>query len=155
MKKLLYFTFALCFFTTLASAQKVTEKDLQGKWKLTYFIANGVTFDIVKEKVTISDEAKSMMSADIFQQLQNHPSEAIEPFKAAYADFDKGKLKQIMGADVTECVYTIIEKDGQQFVHVTYADGASDDTGIVIKDKQLYLTITGNGDDAQMIYSKQ
>jgi hypothetical protein len=155
MKKLFYLSLALCFFTALTSAQKVTQKDLQGKWKLTYFKADGLEFDIVKEKITISDEAKDVLPPEMLQQLQGNSTDALAPFKEAYAVFLGDKLQQILGPEVKECAYTITEKDGQQFIHATFEDGATDDTAVAIKDKQLYLTISGDGDDAEMIYSKE
>lgn len=154
MKKLLYLSLAFCLLTTLASAQKITEKDLQGKWKLASFTADGITFDIEKGAVTISEEAKAGLPPEALAQLKANMDAAIEPFKQAFVIFEGNKVKQTMGTESNEGTFTVIEKDKQQYLHATYGE-ITDDAGVIIKDKRLHLTITGDGDDAQMIYTKQ
>lgn len=154
MKKLLYLSFAFCLLSTIAFAQKITEKDLQGKWKLASFTAQGITFDIEKGVVTISEEAKAGLPPEAMAQLKDNMDAALEPFKQAFVLFEGNKVKQTMGMDSNEGTFTVIEKDKQQYIHATYSD-ITDDAAVLIKDKRLHLTITGDGDDAQMIYTKQ
>lgn len=149
MKKLFYLSFAFCLLSTLAFAQKITEKDLQGKWKLTYFTADGITFDVEKDLLTISDEAKETIPPNAIAQLK----ESLEPFKEAFAIFEGNKVTQTMSTESNTGTFTIVEKDKQQYLRATY-NGVADDAGVAIKDKKLHLTITGDGDDAVMIYSK-
>lgn len=154
MKKLIYLSVAFCFLTTLACAQKITEKDLQGKWKLASFNAQGVTFDVEKGAINISDEAKQMLPPEALEQLKGSADAALESFKMAYVIFDANKVTQTMGPESNEGTFTIIEKDKEQYLHATYGD-MTDDAGIAIKDKRLHITITGDGDDAVMIYTKE
>lgn len=155
MKKLLFLSFALCLFTTVASAQKITEKDLQGKWKLDYFNADGVIFDVVKGKVTISEETKKQMPPETVEQMENNPEAVIEPFKSAYVVFNNNNFEQTMGSDSSGGIYTLVEKDKQTFMNIAFQDGITDSSTLLIKDNKLHITITGEGDNILMIYSRE
>ena len=154
MKKLLILSFALCLFTTLASAQKITQKDLQGKWKLDYFNADGVVFDVVKGTVNISEETKKLMPPETVTQMESNPEAVLEPFKTAYVVFNANNFEQGMGSDVSGGTYTLEEKDKQTFMNILFGDGVTDTSTIAFKDNKLHITITGEGDNILMIYSK-
>lgn len=155
MKKLIYVCLAMCFFTTIASAQKLTQKDLQGTWKMTAFNAGGLNVDVITEKVTLSPEVEAQMTPETKQQMQAGMQQAMEVFKASFAYVEGNNLRQTMGGQEQKGTFTIKDQDGKQYLVLTQPEGITEDILVSMKDKKLYLSQGAGDDAAQFVYAKQ
>lgn len=152
MKKLFYLSLALCFFTTLASAQKVTQKDLQGVWALQGLESEGIYFDLVKEDVIIPDEIKGLVSADDEAQMRM----AIPVLKDSFMKITDNKIEMNMGPDGDHGVFTLATKDNKNMMTVTMSDGVPDDSEVFFKDKLLHIINYVDGQkESELIYVKK
>ena len=155
MKKLVYLCVAICF-STLATAQKVTQADLQGTWKMISFAGGGVNVDVLAEKFTVDPEIEKQLTAETKQQMELGMLQAMEMFKESYAVIDGANLKQSMGPQEQKGTFTMKEQDGKQFLVLTVAGApATEDLGVSIVDKKLHITQGAPGDAATFIYVKQ
>ena len=154
MKKLIYMCLALCVFTTIASAQKLTQNDLQGTWKMTSFSSEGIHVDVPTEKVTMSKELESQLTAEMKQQIELSVLQSMEALKESFAYFNGNSIRQTMGPQEQAGTFTMKEADGKQFLALTLADGTTEDIAIVMKDKSLHL-LQGGADGAEFVYVKQ
>ena len=156
MKNLIYMCLAICMFTSIATAQKVTQKDLQGTWKMTSFIAGGLIVDVPTEKISLKPEVESQLTPEQKKQFNDEMSLAMEMFKESYAYIEGNTIKQTMGGQEQKGTFTIKDKDGKQYLVLTEnAEGPSEDMLVSIKDKKLYLTQGQESEKAEFVYIKQ
>ena len=156
MKNLIYLCLAICMFTSIAAAQKVTEKDLQGTWKMTNFVAGGLIVDVPANTVTLQPELASQLTPEQKKQFDEGTSLAMEMFKESYAYIEGKTIKQTMGGKEQAGTFTIKEQDGNQYLVLTENEGSpSEDILVSIKDKKLYLTQGSADDKAEFVYVKQ
>jgi hypothetical protein len=154
MKKLLYL-FVACCLTTVASAQKLTDKDIQGTWKLSSFDAGQLKVDIATEKITLSPEIEAQMTPESKQQMEAGMAQAMEMFKESYAYVEGKNLRQTMGPQEQKGTFEIAFKDNKNVLTLTQADGTKEDITIAMVDKKLVLTQTEGGSAAIFTYTKQ
>lgn len=154
MKKLVYLCMAICF-STIATAQKVTEKELQGTWKMTALTTQGVHLDIATKKVTIPDEMKSQLPPETVQQIQTNMQQAAEPLSKAFMYVEKNNIRQVMGPQEEKGTFTISDKDSKQYLVTTLADGRASEGEVALKDNKLHVTQTDGTQVANFIYEKQ
>ena len=155
MKKLIYLCFAMCFFTLVSTAQKFTQQDLQGTWKLTSFSGGGMTIDVVKGKFDLSPELLSQLSESDKMQMDLGMAQAMEMFKESYAEFTGNSLKQNMGPAEHSGTFTLKEEGGKQFLVFTDTAGVTEDLGVSIKDKSLHLLQGTGAETAELVFIKQ
>ncbi|MNK01422.1 hypothetical protein D3C87_192210 [compost metagenome] len=153
MKKVLYL-FVACCISTVVSAQKITEKDLQGTWKLAAFNAGGIYLDMSTGLASISDELKSQLTPDEVTELNESMKQGIEPLKTSSISFTGTTVKQSIGGQIKNGTYAIKDINGEQHILSTYADGTTSDTAISIKDKKLYISKSEQGQTAELIFNK-
>jgi hypothetical protein len=154
MKKLMFMCIGVCLFTTMAFAQKLTQKDLQGTWKMTAFSSEGISVDVTTEKFTLSKELEAQATPEIKQQIELGILQAMEALKESYAYFDGNNLRQTMGPQEQKGTYTLKEADGKQLLTIALPDGTSEEIVIAMKDKHLYM-VQGGADGAEFVYIKQ
>jgi hypothetical protein len=153
MKKLLY-VFVACCFATMASAQTVTEKDLQGNWKMASFFTSGITLDIATSAVTISEELKSQITPDIEEQINTGMQAAAAQLKDSSLTINGKNLSQKIAGTEKKGTYVLKDLEGKQYIAITYDDGTSNEVSVTIKDKQLHITRSENGQEAEFIYTR-
>jgi len=153
MKKLIYLFFALSVCAA-ASAQKITDKDLQGNWKLIGLSTNGVYLDVTTGTVTIPDDLKAQLTPDITTQINDAMTQAAAQLKNSTASFTGNALKQNMGGKEKNGTYTLKEVEGGQVMTTTWSDATTSETGISIKEKKLSVLRTGQGQTAEFIFIK-
>lgn len=156
MKNLIYMCFAIFMFTSIATAQKVTEKDLQGTWKMTNFTAGGIIVDVPLNKISLQPEVESQLTPEQKKQFNDEMSLAMEMFKDSYAYIDGANLRQTMGGQEQKGTFTLKELNGKQYIVLNNGEGApSEDIMVTIKDKKLYLTQGAENEKAEFVYIKQ
>jgi len=153
MKKLIYLFVALSVCAA-ASAQKITDKDLQGNWKLIGLSTNGVYLDVTTGTVTIPDDLKAQLTPDITTQINDAMTQAAAQLKTSTASFTGNALKQNMGGKEKNGTYTLKEVEGGQVMTTTWSDATTSETGISIKEKKLSVLRTGQGQTAEFIFIK-
>jgi len=153
MKKLIYLFVALSV-CAVASAQKITDKDLQGNWKLIGLSTNGVYLDVTTGTVTIPDDLKAQLTPDITTQINDAMTQAAAQLKNSTASFTGNALKQNMGGKEKNGTYTLKEVEGGQVMTTTWSDATTSETGISIKEKKLSVLRSGQGQTAEFIFIK-
>jgi hypothetical protein len=152
MKKI-YLLFALIAFVTASSAQKVTEANLMGKWKLCSLSMFGVDMDIDTGKITISDESlktykwsREEMEASLEEKLTNE-------LKDDYILFENNLVIKYMIFDQAEeetKKYVLRESGDKQYLKFI-----DDEEGVVFfKDSKLHYIISKEGVDAVFVFKK-
>ena len=154
MKKLIYLCLAFCVFTTIASAQKIKQTDLQGTWKMTSFSSEGIHVDVPTEKMTMSKELEGQLTTEMKQQIELSVLQSMDALKDSFAYFDGNNIRQTMGPQEQKGTFTMKEADGKQFLALTLPDGTTEDIAIEMKDKHLHL-LQGGPDGAEFVYLKQ
>jgi hypothetical protein len=154
MKKI----FLLCLFVFIsaaASAQKVTEKDLQGNWKMTAFNAGGINVDVATEKITLSKEMEGKVTPQQQQQMQAQMAQAMTIFKTSSVSVAGNSFNQTMGQQQQKGTFTLKEKEGKQYLMLTQENGTVEELNVAISGKMLHI---GQGDatkGATFVYIKQ
>lgn len=150
----MYLLVAFCL-TTVASAQKLTEKDIQGTWKMVSLDAPQMKIDVATEKIVLSPEMEAQMTPEMKQQMEAGMAEAFEVFKESYAYVEGKNLRQAMGPEERKGTFVIAQKDGKNVMTFTTADGTSEEIIVALADKKLSLTLSGGGESATFTYVKQ
>lgn len=155
MRKLLYLFVAVCISAT-ASAQKLTEKDLQGSWNLAAVEASGMVIDVAKEKVTLPPETEAMLTEEQKAEMNAGMAQAMEMFRESHAKFEGKNFTQNMGPEeIGKGTYTITQKDGKNIMTLTEAIGTPKEITISITDKKLRMEATEGGAVVAFVYTKQ
>gem|GEM_PF-1756549 len=154
MKKILYL-FTACCIATLAQAQTLTEKDLQGNWAIHSFHASGIIVDAVTGEVSFSDEIKSQLTPELEQQIKGQMAGASEALKGGTINIDGNNLTRTISGTSKKGTYALKETDGKQSIVITYDDGTSNEVGIAKVDNMLSVTAAQNGQQAEFRYTKQ
>lgn len=141
-----------CFIAFTATAQKATEKDLQGKWKMVSFAADDVSIDIVAGKYTLSPEMSKNLTAEQKEEMDLSMQMGIEMLKEAYATFEGTTFNQFMGPENQKG--TLIMKEGSPYVSIN-DNGQVVDLAAAIIDKKLHLTKTSADENVHLIYVRQ
>jgi len=155
MKKLIALCFTMCFFTAIGTAQKLTQKDLQGTWKMERFSANGIVIDLWAATITLSPELEKQLTAEQKKDIQSGMAQVMEVFKESYAYVDGNNLRQTMGPQEQKGTFTVKDQDGKQFLAFTSEAGVAEDMAVSIKDKKLYISQGTGAEAAEFIYTKQ
>lgn len=156
MKKLIIMCLAICMFTSIATAQKVTEKDLQGTWKMTSFIGGGLIVDVPLNNISLKPEVESQLTPEQKKQFNDERELAMEMFKESYAYIDGNSIRQTMGGKEQKGSFTLKEQDGKQYLVLTESEGsATENIEVSMKDKKLYLTQGAENEKAEFVYVKQ
>ncbi|MDV6168790.1 hypothetical protein R1T16_10160 [Flavobacterium sp. DG1-102-2] len=153
MKKLIYLFVALCAFTA-ASAQKISDKDLQGNWKLTSVNMSGITIDLVTGAVVIPEEQKAQLTPDVAAQLDAGMKQAAEQLKNSSASFTGNTVKQNMAGKEKTGTYTLKEEGTNQIMSATWSDASTSDTTVWIKEKKLHISKSGQGQTLELVFVK-
>lgn len=153
MKKLI-FLMALCLITVSAIAQKISDKDLQGSWKLSGFNHNGVNVDVATGAVKIPEDMKSQLSPEMMSQIDDSVKEVLEPLRASNVTFTGNNVMQNMGGQEKNGTYTIKDKDGHQVMTTSWSDTTTSETTVWMKNQQLYIFRYEQGQSAEFVFTK-
>ncbi len=153
MKKLIYL-FVACCICSVASAQKVSEKDLQGSWKLAAFNASGIYLDLATGLVTVSEELKSQLTPDIMEQINEGMKQATEQLKNSTTVFSGNTVEQKIGGKEKKGTYTLKDEAGMQTLTATWGDATTSEMVVFVKDNQLHLSKSEQGQSAELIFNK-
>lgn len=134
--------------------QKITVKELEGTWKMTGFVTQGIGFDLHSQEVILSPEMKAQLNEETIAGIKESMKQAVEPMKGSYVTFTGNTLKLVVGPESEGGSFTMTEKDGKQILKVKGADGTVDDVPIVYKDKKLYMSLGDEGQTADFIFMK-
>jgi hypothetical protein len=153
MKKLIYL-FAVYCISISAFAQKITDKDLQGSWKLTGFNQNGITLDVTTGAVAVSEEMKAQLSPEMMSQIDESVKQVLEPLRASSVNITGNNIIQNMGGQERNGTYTLKESDGRLVMITAWSDKTTSETTVWIKDKQLYIFKYEQGQSAEFVFNK-
>lgn len=154
MKKFIYLLAICLIMSVSAIAQKITDKDLQGSWKLTGFNQNGITLDLATGTVTVSEEMKAQLSPEMMGQIDESVKQVLEPLRASNVTFTGQSIMQNMGGQEKSGTYTIKESDGRQIMTTLWTDNTNSETTVWIKDQQLYIFRYEQGQSAEFVFTK-
>lgn len=153
MKKLIYL-FVACCISTVATAQKVTEKNLQGTWNIAVFDAGGIYINMATDAITLSEELKSQLTPDMMTELDKNMKEGLPILKLSNITFTGNTIKQNIAGEEKSGTFIIKDLDGKQHIVYTYTDGTTSDTIIAIKDKKLHLSKVDQDGSLELIFNK-
>lgn len=154
MKKIIYLCLAAFLFSTIAFAQTIKAKELEGSWKMTGFSTQGIGFDLQTQEVTVSPEMKAQLSPEAMAGIKEGMKQAVEPMKSSYVNFTGNNIKLVVGPETETGSFTLAEKSGKQVITVKNADGTTEDIPLVYKDKKLYMSLGDEGQKAEFIFMK-
>jgi hypothetical protein len=154
MKKLfLFMTFSVVL---AAQAQEVTEKSLEGNWKICAFDVNGIYWDFKTDAVrlpaeyaNLGESQKEALIADIKTGLTDHKNGTFI-IKGNY-------LEQNMAGQEASGSYTIEKKDGKDYLRIVNDDAAktTDIVQVTLKDGKMQITVAdAMGGTSTLIYCK-
>jgi hypothetical protein len=152
--KKLVFLFIACNFTITAFAQKLTQKDIQGTWKLAGFSVEGIYLDVAKEDVTFSKELEAKYPEVAREQIKLGMLENIEGFQSARTYIEGNNIRQTMGGEEDKGTFTITTKGADQFIAISNPEGATDEVKSFFKDKQLHMIQKDEEQEVEFIYIK-
>jgi hypothetical protein len=153
MKKLIYLL-AVCCISLSALAQKITDKDLQGNWKLTGYNQNGITVDVLTGAITVSEEMKAQTSPEMMGQIDESIKESLEALRVSNVTFTGNTIKQNRGGREQNGTYTLKHSDGRLVMITAWSDQTTSETTVWIKDTQLYIFKYEQGQSAEFVYNK-
>lgn len=153
MKKIIYL-FVACCISTLATGQKVTEKDLQGTWNLAAFNTNGLHIDVATGTVTVSEELKSQFTPEMMTEINDSVKEGVAALKSSNVVFTGKNTKQDIAGQIKSGTFEIKEINGEQYIITTYPDKTTSETAVAIKDKKLYISKSEQGQTGELIFNK-
>lgn len=153
--KRIFIVLITCLLTTAASAQEITERDLQGDWKLAAFSTEGMYLDMISGAVILSDELKSELTPNLLKQLNDNMKQGIEVLKSSSMIFRDNSVKQNKLENEKNGTFIIKEINTKQHVLITFNDGSTYTPEIVIKNQQLYLTEIEQGEMVHYVFGKK
>lgn len=133
-------------------AQKATEKELQGNWKLVTYVVEGASLDIQTGKVTLG-KAESQLQAALGVKLKSDMEAYAEGLRQSSLEISGNNFNQVVVDIVRNGPFVITEKNGQQFISAKFDDGSSDNIPFKFVDGKLYLLHSKS--PKQYIYEKQ
>jgi len=138
--KPIFLFLAGCFLTLSANAQKLTPKDIMGTWKFIEVEMHGCTVDLIKQKVTFSEQWKSGMSDSDLMQAEKDMLEQTSAYAAMTLEItDKSMLYKVNGKAEKDNSYGLRYADDKNFLT---GDAASDtDTILSLKDGLLHMNV--------------
>ncbi|MHA3787636.1 hypothetical protein ACX0HA_05435 [Flavobacterium hauense] len=154
MRKLIYLLAIFLISISTSAQKKITDKDLQGNWKLAGYNQNGVTLDVNTGTVTISQEMKNQISPDMMSQIDESVKQILEPLRASKVTFSGNSIEQNMGGQERNGTYSIKDKDGHQIMTTSWSDSTTTETTVWIKDTQLYIFKYEQGQSAEFVFTK-
>jgi len=142
----------VCFVMAVSAfAQKISEKDLLGKWEISFVNIEGTTIDFETGTITIAPgaaEAEGITEAD----LKSRITTAMGTKADSFVLFSEGSqlLISIRGQEDVKGQYTITERGGQPFITHGGIEYRAD-----LKDGKLNLTMpAGEGVEVAMRFKK-
>jgi hypothetical protein len=133
-------------------AQKLTEKDLQGNWKLITYAVSGASLDVETGKVTLSEADGSPLMAAMGIKLKTDMEAYAEGLRVSSLEIIGNTFNQVIVDIARNGSFTITEKGDQQFIAAKFDDGSSDNIPFKIIDGKLYLLSSQS--PKQYVYSK-
>lgn len=144
---------AICLFTLVASAQKVTTANLTGTWKMQGLEMMGNKVDLVAQTVTFSEEWKKENPGVDPAAAELAMMEQVASFSEM--EFTFSDVKMGIGMDGTvmeEMDYKIIDRDGKQYIETP--DDPSDSPEISLKDGVLSMHVDTDDGKVTMMFKK-
>lgn len=138
--KSLFLFLAACSLTLSAQAQQLTPKDITGSWKFIEVEMHGCTVDLVKQKVTFSEQWKSGMSDSDLIQAEKNMLEQTAAYQAMTLEItEKSMLYKVKGKTEMDNGYGLKYEGGKNFLT---GEAANDtDTTISLHKGLLHMDI--------------
>lgn len=152
MKKII-FAFVTCTLTMLASAQKITDKDLQGSWKLTTLMTTGITLDVASGKISYSKETEITTPPTTLETIKDNIKQYGESLKDTSINISGNDIAQTMGGKTKTGTFTIKNHEKIQTLATKYNDGTTNEVPVKIINGQLH--VTNHKNKQELIYSRE
>jgi hypothetical protein len=135
------------FFLTLIAilsmlslcAQNATQNDLQGDWKLVTYVVKGASLDVQTGQVTLSKPESALMEA-MGERLKADMESYAGGLRVSSLEIAGNNFDQVVGDTARNGPFTIVEKNGQQYISAKFDNGTSDQIPFKIFDGKLYLS---------------
>lgn len=138
-------TFLAIASTLTATAQKITENDLLGKWKVTRIESVQMTIDYEKGEVAFAPE---MLKSVPPEMLEDGKKQVLEETMAA--EFSEGlKLTMLKQGERDEVSYTLSYEGGKTLMHQPYTV-----IELTLNGDVLYMKSTGADEEAMVSLKK-
>ena len=145
-------TICVFFISTPLWAQKATQQDLQGNWKLITYMVPGASLDVATGKVTLS-ESTTPIAASMSAKLKADMESYTEMLQLSTLEIKGNNFYRVFYDVVNNGTFTIIDKKEYQIMSTNFDDGTSAEIPFQIKEGKLYTT---NLDKSKMyIYIRQ
>ncbi len=146
----------LAFLATAITvqAQKVTEGDLLGTWKLVSYKDEQVTIDAIKGTYVLDAEYKENLTPAELKEEEHNYAIMTKQYKGASITFEGGNTaKQVIGEETYSGTYRLETENKVTEIVVTSEEGEEEEPAVIsIKDNKLYITVE---DEIELIYKRQ
>ncbi len=143
--KLFYAILIALVLSPAAFAQKITAKDLEGKWNIVAISKEGARVDFETGKVTVTEEWKKNNPDKTVEQMEEKLKGGDLSMLAAITfGFKEGVMSIEMGGQsMQEGPITLLEENGKTYM----ADGVmgGDRPALSMKDGRLIMDMSGQG----------
>lgn len=128
-----------CFLLALpAFSQKLTQKDLQGKWVLVTYSTINASLDVTTGKATVTDTGKSL-GPEFGQRIIADMESYAENLKIATLEISGNHFEQVVYDVVKAGPFTIEDKEPNQILNAAFDDGTNASMMVGMKEGKLYL----------------
>lgn len=136
-----------------ALAQKVTDKNLLGRWEMCALETSYGLVDFDLNKVTLSESKKKTVSKEEWPEIESNMLEGVSYCSLMYLEFKpKSIVKHNLDGE-DEGVYSIFEKGGKQYLIEPGMPADSDEVNVYMKNSKLQLSVKDDdGSDIIMIF---
>lgn len=150
--KTLYAIIAFCLVSFTASAQKITIKDISGKWQMAGIGREGAIADFETGKMNVTEEWKKANPGVSVEELEKKMQEQSILASMSLDITPEGNLAlYMMGQLAEEGPLTLTEKDGKSILSADAMNG--DEVEVTLKDGKMHWAI--QGEDMIMIFKRQ
>jgi hypothetical protein len=144
---------AICLFTLVAAAQKITTANLSGTWKMQGLEMQGNKVDLVAQTVTFSEEWKKLNPDVDPAAAELAMMEQMSSFGDMEFSFNDTTMGIGMdGTVMEEMPYKIIDRDGKQYIESP--DDPTDTPEVSMKDGLLSMYVDTDDGKITMIFKK-
>jgi hypothetical protein len=121
-------------------AQKYTQAEIQGKWKLVTYITSEATLDLTTGKATVDDIVAAKYGPEYTAELIKKTEALTEKLRLSYLEIDGAKFALLVNDVVRSGTYKIKkDKKNKQIIQATFLDTSQSTVPFIMKDGNIVL----------------
>ena len=150
MKKILTF---ILFITVANLTAQVSQKDLQGTWKLVSYKDGQAIIDAVKGTFELVADYKATLTPEELKEEERNYAIMAKQYKVSTLAFKDNTARQIIGEETYTGTFVLTDYEKVTEITITESDGGPDEPAeIAIINKQLVISMDG---EFELVYKKQ